>query len=283
MTEAVEPNTLTDRIRKAVEADEVELPPLPELVIKLRELLADDRADVRKVTELVRNEPAVVASLLRFANSAVFGGLRPITDLNQAIARLGLKQVSSLVTAMQLKDQFSESDKERAAILKLLWDHSVACAYFSQRLAERNGTVDAEQAFLAGLLHDIGRLIVLRAVDHLEGADGTRITGPVLDDLMTAMNNELGHLTLTRWKLPEILAEVALRHGEESASDDPTLLTIVQAADVMSRKMGFHIDPDPELELLDEAAVDNLDLADIELATLMVDLEDDFSQVREMF
>ena len=101
MTEAVEQTSvsLADRIRAAVDSNEIQLPPRPELAIRLQELLQDeDNCDAKQVAELVQNSPAVAAALLACANSAAFGGLRPISDLHQAIARLGLKRVGSLVT-----------------------------------------------------------------------------------------------------------------------------------------------------------------------------------------
>jgi HD-like signal output (HDOD) protein len=250
----------------------------------LHELLEDESlCDAKQVADLVHNEPAVAAALLRCANSAAFGGLRAITDLGQAVARLGLKRVSTLVTAVQVRGNFSSESAEKNELLNRLWDHAVACALVARRLASRGGR-DVEEAFLAGLLHDCGKLLVLKSVDHLESTDDSLIiTRPVIDELMTVMHTELGHGLLTAWNLPEPICNVALHHEDAEQGEKAPLITAVQAANAISKKLGFHLEPNPDLNLLEEPALERLEIADIELATLMVDLEDEIHAVRELF
>lgn len=278
------PVAIADRVRTAIEQDRVALPPLPELAIKLRELLQDeDRADAKAVAELVRNEPAVTTALLRFANSAAFGGLKQIGDLHQAIARLGLNRVGSLVTTLQMKGNFQAPDAVKREILGRLWDHAVAAAITARILAKRID-YDVEEAFLGGLLHDAGKLLVLKSVDVLQSEDPSlEVTRPVLDELMALLHAELGNHTLKSWNLPETLCTAALAHEEPVRDDQPALVTLVQAGDVIARKLGFHPNPDPELNLLDEPCLELLGIGDIEMAALMVDVEDEFAAVRDLF
>lgn len=206
MTTMVESSarSLADRIREAVLKGDLSLPPLPELARRILDLLHDEsRADSRCVAELVRNDQAVAATLLRMANSAAFGGLREVTDLSQAVTRLGLRHVGSVVTALLHRGNFETRDPARQDLLRVLWDHAVATALTARYLTVRGGG-DPEEAYLAGLLHDTGKLLVLKGVDVLQrkGA-GTSLTPPVLDDLLDLLHTELGHRTLTRWKLPE--------------------------------------------------------------------------------
>jgi len=273
--------SLADRIARAVDADEVQIPPLPELAIRLGELLSRDDVDARQVADLVRSEPAVAASLLRIANSAVFGGLQKVTDLKQAIARLGLKQVNGIVTALLVKGNFTHDCQAKHEILQGIWDHSVAAAFAARRLAQRVD-LDGEEAFLAGLLHDTGRLLVLKAVDHFEDELEAAPTRPVLDELMQLLNARLGHTALSRWQIPESIARIALRHGGPPDQEDPLLLC-VQAADLITAKLGFNLTPAPDLDLLAEDAVSWLEISDMDLATLMVDLEDELEEVRKLF
>ncbi len=288
MERALEPSaagsqtSLADRIREAVESGELQLPPLPDLLVRLRTLLDDESVDAPSVARLVRNEPAIVASLLKIANAAAYAGLQEVKDLNQAIARLGLKQVGSLITALMLKEHFRSNDPEKRRLLQGLWDHAVATGLAARRLALQNNG-DPEQAFLAGLLHDTGRLLVLKAVDFLEDKDKEQFTGSLILELMDALHTELGYETLTSWKLPEAICRIARHHHDEAGDDADGLLMQVQAGDVIARKLGAHLAPSPSLNLSECPAIERMRMSDLELAALLVDIEDEFAEVRSLF
>ncbi len=282
-TNAIVVEPLTEQIRKAVEAGRLSLPPLPRIVSQLQELLADvEHASSKRVAALIRNEPAIAASLLRMANSAAFGGLHPISDLTQAIARLGFKQVASVVTALGHSSHFHSDDPAMKRWLEVLWGHAVATALGTRGVANLTGG-DPEEAFMAGLLHDTGKLLVLKAVDYIERKRKLAVVTPaVLDELMDILHTELGHRTLVAWHLPERISEVALRHHDKNLDLTDSLVIRVQVADAIARKMGEHPKPKPDLDLLEVPAAEQLGLSDIELASLMVDLEDEIAEVKQM-
>jgi HD-like signal output (HDOD) protein len=273
--------SLAHQIQAAVANGELTLPPLPEVASRLMQLLKNEKAaDPRTVSELIANEPAITAAILRLANSAAFGGLRRVDALDQAIARLGMRQVGSLVTAITHKGHFAAGHPEKVRVLHALWDHSVASAMAARHLAGLGGD-DRSEAFLAGLLHDVGKLLVLKAVDQLEKRGGDRFTPIVIDELMGMLHGQLGHGVLVAWNFPEPISRVALRHHEPPALDDLLLLR-VQAANAIARKLGLHPHPDPDLDLLEEPAIEALRLDDLELASLMVEVEDEIAAVRSM-
>jgi HD-like signal output (HDOD) protein len=276
--------SLASRIQAAVAGGELCLPPLPAIATRLSQLLQDEKAaDPRTVSNLVSNEPAIAASILKLANSASFGGLREVDELDDAIARLGLRQVGSLVTAIVHKGNFSAQDPQRSRTLQTLWDHSVASAMATKHLASLGGD-DRSEAFLAGLLHDVGKLLVMKALDQIEEQRPEEaVTAKVAEELMSLLHAQLGHSVLVSWKIPAPVARVALHHHDANPSPDDVLLLRVQAANAISRKLGFHTHPDPDLDLLDEPAIEHLRIGDLELATLMVDVEDEIGQVRSMF
>jgi HD-like signal output (HDOD) protein len=280
---AIESQPLTEQIRKAVQRGRVTIPPLPELVTQLRQLLRDEaRASSTRVAKLVRNDPALAASLLRMANSAAFGGLQKITDLSLAVARLGFRQVTSVVTAMAHSGHFESNDPARRELLRSLWGHAVATALAAKQIA-RLTSGDREESFVAGLLHDAGKLVVLKAVDHLEKSQKiVSLTPAVVDELMEVLHTELGHQILVSWHLPDPVCEAALHHHDHDLDSADTLVMRVQAADAIARKMGEHPKPDPQLNLLELASIEHLNLSDIELASLMVDLEDQIAEIRKL-
>lgn len=276
--------SIADTIKQLIETDTVQLPPLPRVAMKLKAMLDSDEADARKVSQLIETEPAMAASVMRVANSTAFGGLRAVTELPQAIARLGMKQVSSIVTALALKGHFVDESKEKRARLQALWDHSIGSAFSARQIATKIQE-DPDQAFLAGLLHDVGQLLVLKAVDHLEAdpAFETPITDTVRDELMDGMHPELGHDALTNWKLPEPVCLAARHHEDPEEKSSDALLLCVQAAILVTKKMGLHADPVPEINLLAEPVIEAIGISDVELAELMIDLEDELEEVRKLF
>ena len=280
---ATDAGTLVETIRSAASKGELVLPPLPALASRLTNLLKDEeKCDAHAVADLLKNDPATFATVLRVANSASFRGLKPITDLGQAIARLGLRQVGSIVTAISHKGQFQSGHPDRAKLLEALWDHSVAVALGAKRLAVL-GRADGEQAFLAGLLHDTGRLVVIKWIDEAERRSPTmHFTADLTDELMETLHAELGHRTLIAWKIPEPICGVALNHHLEHVPADDLLLLRVQAADAFARKLGSHMKPAPELDLLEIPAVESLRISELDLAALMVDLEDEIAHVRSL-
>jgi HD-like signal output (HDOD) protein len=273
--------SLAEQIRQLGEDGEITLPPLPEIATRLAELLQDEEsAETRQVAELIEKDPAIASAILRMANSASFAGMKPVTDVNASVARLGMRQVSLLVTAIAHKGHFTTSDPRKVDLLHALWDHAVATAIAARHLAAAGGD-DRSEAFLAGLLHDTGKLLVLKGIDHLEKKKRQpAMTMPVVEELMSMLHARLGHVVLTAWNIPVPACRAALHHHDAEPHD--LLVLRVQAANAIARKLGAHPHPDPDLVLVDVPAVERLNLGDLELATLIVDVEDEFQQVRAL-
>jgi HD-like signal output (HDOD) protein len=283
VTQALEldPASLADRIRKSVARGVLTLPPLPELATRVLQLLrAEDGADVVALSKLIEKEPAITASVLRVANSVSFAGFGAVPDLDQAIARLGARQVGSIVTAVTHKDNYVSSDPAYAQLMRRLWDHAVATALGARRLAVA-GRGDAGEAFLAGLLHDAGKLVVLKGVDQLgRGKDAVQISPAVVSELMKLLHAELGYRTLTAWKLPAPICRVAERHHDPKPPLGDLLLIRVQAANAIARAIGAHPEPQQDLDLHAVPAIERLNLAEPELLALLVALEGEFNSVQ---
>jgi len=274
--------SLAAHITALVEQDQVALPPLPEVAMRVQEVLNSDSINMRELGSLLTRDPAIVAALLRLANSAAFGGLGRIEKLPAAVQRIGLKQVGAIVTALGLKGQFEHPSPDKQALLGILWDHSVTCAFAARSIARKVGA-SQERAFLAGLLHDCGKVLVLTAMDRLE-QDGIASAAPreLLIELMSALHEELGQRVLLSWNLSEELAAVARSHHEFSEDAD-MLLLCVQAANLITRKLGFHLEPDEDISLVGHPVIEDLGLDDLTIATMMIDMEDHLTEMKAMF
>lgn len=274
---------LTAQIQAILDDGEVILPPFPRIGERLLALLRDpDSADVAAVADLANSDPAIAAALLKMANSAAFGGLSPIKDLRQAIPRLGMRRVSSLITTLVMKGHFGATSRRGRRLQEALWDHAVATALAARRLADAGGG-DPEESYLAGLLHDVGKLLVLKAVDHLESREpGLELTPEVEQELLAVLHPQVGHHVLRQWRLPEPICQAALRHHAEELAPEEELPARVQAATALARKL-TGAQPDPRAVALDELpGVQRLNMTDMELACLFVDLEDELVKIRQL-
>ncbi len=274
---------LTQEVRDLALSGEVVLPPLPEVAHRVIELLSDlSKADYRMVADVLHSDPAITAVLLRMANSAFFGGLQPISDPGQALARLGVKRVVSLVTTLATKGQFEIVDPFKTDLLRGLWTHSVGSGLAARRLAGLTGG-DAEESYLAGLLHDIGKLLALKTMDHLsQRRPEIELSPIIMSEVLQACHAELGHRVLTDWHLPSSICQAVLVHHDDTGTIRDGLAMRVQAADAITRKIGAHPKPDPNLVLEDLPAIERLGLSDLELAALMVDLEDEIANLQRL-
>ncbi len=132
------------------------------------------------------------------------------------------------------------------------------------------------------MLHDCGKVLVLKALDRLE-EDGEEVPDTSeLHDLMDALHADLGHRVLTSWNLPEAIARVAREHHQRNGQESDTMLS-VQAANLITRKRGFHLIPDPEISVVEHPVIEDLGLSDMAVATLMIDMEDHLAEMKSLF
>lgn len=233
---ASQARNIVEHIEEAVCRGELALPPLPQIATRLTNMLLDEEhVHLGRVAELMHADPAIAASVLRVANSASFGD--PCSNLNQAIFRLGLRRVGVLVTAIAHKNYFVYLHPERAEILQTLWNHAVASGLAAERIAAMDDN-DPKEAFLAGLLHDVGKLLVLRGIHDLEARSrGPRFEPASIEGLMEFLHAELGHAVLSSWGFPEPICQVVLRHHESTVPAEDILLLQVQAADLIASNL----------------------------------------------
>lgn len=240
------------------------IPTLPESFLLTAQIVNDPNADLRKVYKVLNNEPALMANILRVANSAYLGMKQPVTDLEQAIAWLGMDEISRIALATGCFSILKGSDQS-THVLKDLWLHSVTTALFSSKIAAIAHLPCESEAFLAGLLHDLGKLYFAAFYPESYIPLRLEILAGESDALALEANCfGLTHLDAARhisehWKLPPGIAESAVHHHNPLASKQETreLVLCVAAANILAH---FLID--------DEMVVHDLHLIDEWLAAL---------------
>ena len=208
-----------------------ELPVLPGILTELMALDREDEQYFERLLELIEREPNFSARLLAASNSALRGGQDPITTLRGAVARLGSSGAANLMLGFSVLRVFVPRD----AWEQSLWRHAVTVAIGARELAPRcrGEEVLPDQAYAAGLLHDVGRFVLfqeapeeLRRVDEGGWADPEGLL-EAEREICGLTHSELGALACAKWKLPESLVEV-VRHHHGGLPEDPALVPLVQ-------------------------------------------------------
>ena len=228
-----------------LESGNLQLPTLPEVALRVRDVVDDENASANQIAEIIAQDAALSARLLQVANSPLYRGRQEIDRLSMVVSRLGNKLVRNLVTSQVMKQMFQATNDIFDKRLRAVWEHSVQVAAIARALAANTPGVLPDQAMLAGLLHDIGTLPILyRAEERDELLD----TPGLLDELIMRLHTRIGGAILKHWKFPDMLVAVAAEH-ENLERDHPgpaDLVDVVQVANLQS-----HMDTDHPLAIVD--------------------------------
>jgi len=220
------------------------LPPAPKILPELLDLLNRDDVDGERIVKLIAFDPAITVAVLRLCNSVMFGGASPATDLQEAVTRLGFRQVYQLVAAVSGAKLLSSAQKGYGIDSGELWRHSVTAAVAAQVIATKVED-DSSLAFTATLLHDIGKLVLADALHHIyselvENSQSQQT--PLIESekrLLGVQHAEIGGRLLARWKFPEnIVNAVWFHHDPSAATSHERLAAIVYLANMVAYFMG---------------------------------------------
>jgi putative nucleotidyltransferase with HDIG domain len=221
------------------------LPPAPRILPELLSLLRKDDIDADRVVKLIAFDPGITAAVLRLCNSAYFAGASPASDLQEAVTRLGFRQVYQLVAAVSGSKMLGPSQKGYGIDAGELWEHSVVSAVAAQLIARNSGD-DESLAFTATLLHDIGKIVLAEALEHIytdlvENSQSQQT--PLIETekrLLGVQHAEIGGRLLARWNFPEnIVNAVWFHHQPSGAQDHQRLASQVYLGNMVSYFMGY--------------------------------------------
>lgn len=211
----------------------VELPAMPGTAAQVLDLSQQEEADARRISEVIHSDQAIASNVLRVANSAAYVGQVPCTSLQQAVSRLGLQMITEIAMAVSLRGRLfrNEACKE---LLAQQWRHSLLAAFFTKEIA-RMRRCNVEIAFLCGLLHDVGKAVLLNSVDRVLAEHEL---GVPEQDLLAAVHDQhvaAGALLVERWQLPEQVAQaITCHHEPERAENFADMARMVNLADRLS-------------------------------------------------
>lgn len=242
------------------------LPALPLVAGRLLGLLSREDVSFNEVSRLLSTDAGLAAEVLRLANSPL-GGRFGATTILQALCLLGLARVHSLILTLTMSALLK--GLKGSAVLRCCWRHNLASALIARKIASTMN-VDADLAYMAGLMHDIGRLALLAANPVVYAAIMANPSHKREDEKrrLGLDHCEAGAWVVVHWKLPVILADVALKHHDPLVSPG-SLTHLIHVACEVASQMGFGVEGGEDCEM--QAVVD--DQLRIEVATAINAIE----------
>lgn len=200
------------RIAQRIVKGALELPVLPEAASKVVQLCNDPKTDLHSIGEVVNRDPGLAGNLMRLANSGMYGGSNPLVSLDQVLARLGVAKVREMALIISCQGKvFVVPGHEK--LIKEQFKHSLATAVYAQEIA-RSRRWNVEEAFLCGLLHDIGRPVLLQEIIEGCAACAVPFDLAAADGAIGLLHSRVGSDMVKHWKLPVRLAEVVAFHHD---------------------------------------------------------------------
>ena len=157
---------LEQQLQKCINRGDLDLPMLPAVAVQVLELSQDDDAYASSLAALIKNDQSLTSYVMKVANSAAFSNYGKIQTLQQAIAKLGMKNISQMALTRTVGQSVFKSDPLTREITSYLWQHSLLCALWAREIAHLCH-INTEVVFLSALLHQIGKPVTLHAIAEL--------------------------------------------------------------------------------------------------------------------
>ncbi len=193
-----------------LEKNDLDLPPLSEVLRKVLAFTTDPKATMKQLKNLIEQDPVLTAKIFKMTNSAAFATHREIESLSQAITWLGLNSVAGLAFALAVQDGvFNDRGYERE--VRGLWAHAIATAFYAKTLGNMIGE-NEDTAFLCGLLHSIGKLFVVHTINLCRPSTIAPLSWSAMDVLMEQSYVEVGRQLGVAWSFPSAVKEAIRLH-----------------------------------------------------------------------
>jgi HD-like signal output (HDOD) protein len=268
--------SLKEQITDYISQSGLQLPMFNAVALKLQSTLKDENATPATMEAILAEDPALAGQVLRMANSSAFAGLAQIATMKQALMRLGMTQVARLALAAAQLSLYCSKSALISEYMGDLWRQAYVSARGACWLSEKCGRpAMAESAFLAGLLHDIGKLLILRALEEIaEKGNAQAMSRSLVDEMVESLHCEIGYGLMKRWNLPEAYCLVARDHHREKTDPSQVLIAVVRLMDQVCARLGIGSHSDPAVVPAASPEAQALGITEVQLAELEIEIED---------
>ena len=227
-----------EKINERLETDDFQLPVLPHVIMRLLSVVEDENSTFQGIARIIMTDQVLISRILKVANSAAYSSGGQIDSIHMAIARMGMRAILNVTYAIKMNEmEFSNVPRRQ---LQAILDDALKTAFLASGLA-RKCRVDPEEAFLGGLLHDLGKTVIISL------AHDTTIDNDLLDEFINERHAEIGALIARKWNYPESIQKLILYHHDCMFSGELNpVVAMVQLADGIIQA-GPENGGDPEL------------------------------------
>jgi len=262
-------------IRRVLRGDAKEIPSFPPVMAKLLELAEDRNASMEDLSRIVKTDPGISAKVLGLVNSALYGLRQDIKDISEAVVYLGFDEVKRLALGITVFEKIIKSGKQKQFDRIFFWRHCLCVAALSMAVAEQTQVADPGEAYISGLLHDLGKIFFdLQGCVDYGGFISTQAksTGPMIAEerqIMGMGHDDVGAYYGSLWNLPESLVLTLQYHHRRYdhlglSKEDARLISVVSLADFLSWSQGMGSVALARLPVLQPEIEKNIDLAEID-------------------
>ena len=254
----------------------IALPTLPTVITQLISLIDNPKTSARNVSQLISTDQALTAKILKLANSAFYGFPREIATVQHAVVVLGFETVKNLGLSVSVLERFSSAQGDAADFdRQRFWEHSIACGVAARLLAGKLRYRMPGEAFAAGILHDIGRLVLCQCFptefDEVLRVmrDEELYIGHAEEQVLGVTHAEVGGWLAERWNLPESLEQaISLHHAPGRVRGPAELPSLIHLADMLCRREKIGDGGGDKLPHLDPAALRTFGIHDEPVAAI---------------
>ncbi len=262
---------------------------LPHIAIKLTKLISDENSTMQDFEKMIKMDPTLVLRILRGANSPYYGLRQKVNSISRAIVVIGFNNLRNMIVTEGLKNLFKDKNSKNAFSRNQLWLHCAAVSICSQMLMERVFGLNGEDAFLCGILHDIGMIVEDQTTpDLFYRACNTFDENPKLiteyeKEIVGTDHCEIGYLLAKDWQLPIEVQEGIQYHHKILEHVSPSSLTgVIQLAEYIVSQLDYTAIPAMKAKLSPPLATHIRDNVK-EYKALVRDLPNEMSKAKELY
>ena len=262
---------------------------LPHVAIHLSKLISDENSSMQEFEKIIKMDPTLVLRLLRSVNSSYYGLRQKVDNISRAVIFIGMKNLRNMVVTEALKDIFMQSSNNDIFSRRLLWLHCAAVSICGQMISERIFEQEGEDAYLCGILHDIGMIVEDQVAQDLffqvckTYEPETRSITDYEREIIGTDHCKLGYLLAHDWKLPTEVQEGIKQHHKALENVSPSSIAgIIQIADYIVSKLNYTAIPGMNAMLSPSLANHIRDNVK-EYKVLIKDLPDEMSKAKDLY
>ncbi len=262
---------------------ELQLPALPQVFLELQQAINAPNTSSDDLAKIISQDPSLTAFLLRMVNSAFYSLPIQIDTITRAVTVVGVNQLTTLAVGTSVLSLFKDVPEE-IVNMERFWKHSIGVGIIARKLCKLSGQGDPERSFVAGLLHDIGQLVLLKTVPARAGGvinhgrNNQMLLFEAEKELLGFDHATLGGMLLRKWNFPYVLVSAVLEHHQPKRNQKEAEPKLVHCAETIATGLGIGSSGEFFTQPPDRAVWESLELTPDKLEILIEDLDEELDE-----